>query len=181
MPAYNVYLAALGSHGLTSQEQTDIQTKLTAWFNRIAAGTSYGTASVSWATAAPGAIGGHELLIYFVADSMDSILVSLPGNSGRGSGDGFTTWANNLTGSEVYVSSSRQYLAEMAFHESMHNKLHLGDTALHAKDGLAHIPVTAGTTPSATNITDMRTALSTSQPQWTGGWTAYNDPSRGLF
>ncbi|HEX8247097.1 MAG TPA: hypothetical protein VF599_02850 [Pyrinomonadaceae bacterium] len=181
MPAYNVYLAALGSHGLTSQEQTDIQTKLTTWFNQITAGTAYGTASVSWATAAPGTIGGHEMLIYFVADSMDSILVALPGNSGRGSGDGFTTWANNLTGSEVYVSSSRQYLAEMAFHESMHNKLHLGDTALHAKDGLAHIPVTAGTTPSATNITDMRRALATSQPQWTGGWTAYNDPSRGLF
>jgi hypothetical protein len=180
MPAYNVYLAALGSHGLTSAEQTDIQTKLTTWFNRITTGTSYGTASVSWATAAPGNIGGHELLIYFVADSMDSILVSLPGNSARGSGDGFTTWANNLTGSEVYVSSSRQYLAEMAFHEAMHNKLHLGDTALHAKDGLAHVPVTAGTAPSATNITDMRTALSANQPQWTGGWTAYNDPMRGL-
>ena len=179
MPAYNVYLAALGSHGLTSQEQTDIQTKLTAWFNRIVNGTSYGTASVSWATGVPGTIGGHELLLYFVADSMDAVLVSMPGGT-RGSGDGFTTWANNLTGSEVYVSSSRQYLAEMAFHELMHNKLHLGDAALHGRDGLAHIPVTAGTVPSATNITDMRAALSTSQPQWTGGWAAYSDPMRGI-
>ncbi|HLM01173.1 MAG TPA: hypothetical protein VK400_08945 [Pyrinomonadaceae bacterium] len=179
MPAYNVYLAALGSHGLTSAEQTDIQTKLTTWFNRITNGTSYGTASVSWTTAAPGTIGGHELLIYFVADATDSILVSMPG--GRlGAGDGFTMWSNNVTGSEIYVSSSRQYLAEMAFHELMHNKLHLGDAALHARDGLAHIPVTAGTAPSATNVTEMRAALATSQPQWTGGWAAYSDPMRGL-
>lgn len=179
MPAYNVYLAGLGSHGLTAQEQTDIQTKLTTWFNQITNGTSYGTAAVSWVTSAPSSIGGHELLVYFVRDSMDSILVSMPGG-GRGTGDGFTTWSSNVTGSEVYVSNSRQYLAEMAFHELMHNKLHLGDAALHAKNGLAHIPVTAGTVPSSSNISDMKNALSTSQPQWTGGWAAYNDPLRGI-
>jgi hypothetical protein len=179
MPAYNVYLAALGSHGLTSAEQTDIQTKLTTWFNRITSGTTYGTASVSWATAVPGTIGGHELLVYFVSDPTDSILVSMPGGR-RGSGDAFTMWSSNLTSSEIYVSNSRQYLPEIVFHELMHNKLHLGDTALHAKDGLARVPVSSGTAPSATNVTDMRTALSTSQPQWTGGWAAYNDPLRGI-
>jgi hypothetical protein len=179
MPAYNVYLAGLGGHGLTSQEQTDIQTKLTTWFNQITNGTSYGTAAVSWVTAAPASIGGHELLVYFVRDSMDSIIAAMPGG-GRGTGDGFTAWSSSVTGSEVYVSSSRGYLAEMAFHELMHNKLHLGDAALHAKNGLAHVPVTAGTTPSSSNVTDMKNALSTSQPQWTGGWSAYNDPLRGL-
>lgn len=179
MPAFNVYLAPLGGHGLTSQEQTDIQTKLTTWFNQIANGTSYGTATVSWITAAPSSIGGHELLVYFVRDALDSIIASMPGGR-SGSGDGITVWSNNLTGSEVYVLSSRQYLAEMAFHELMHNKLHQNDATLHAKDGLAHIPVTAGTTPSPANITEMRNALSTSQPQWTGGWNAYNDPLRGI-
>lgn len=179
MPAFNVYLTGLGSHGLTSQEQTDIQTKLTTWFNQVANGTSYGTATVSWITAAPAGIAGHELLVYFVRDSMDSVLVAMPGG-GRGTGDGFTAWSSNVTASEIYVSNSRQYLAEMAFHELMHNKLHLGDTALHAKNGLAHIPVSAGTAPSTTNISDMRGALSNSHPQWTGGWTAYNDPLRGI-
>lgn len=179
MPAYNVYLAALGSHGLTSQQQTSIQTSLTTWFNQITNGTSYGTASVSWITSAPGSIGGHEMLVYFVSDPTDSILVAMPGGR-RGSGDAFTMWANNLTSSEIYVSNSRQYLAEITFHELMHNKLHQDDATLHAKDGLARVPVSAGTAPSATNITEMRAALSTSQPQWTGGWTAYNDPMRGI-
>jgi hypothetical protein len=66
----------------------------------------------------------------------------------------------------------------MAFHELMHNKLHLGDTALHAKNGLARIPVSPGATPSAQNITDMKNALSVAHAQWTGGWVTYNDPAR---
>jgi hypothetical protein len=183
MPAYNVYLASLGGTGLDSAAKNAVQVTLLGWFSDIIVGpgvTSSG-AQVRWVDSDPGTIQNTELLIYFVRSSLESIVSSLPGyRGGGGTGDGLTAWAGSQTASEVYVSNSRSYLAEMAFHEAMHNKLHLGDSALHALDGLARSPVAAGQRPSANNITRMRAALSREQPQWTGGWSAFNDPLRGI-
>lgn len=178
MPSYNVYLGNINS-GLDDGAKAAVRSTLLSWFSQIVpSGT---TAVVSWVDSPPASIQDSELLVYFVRSSLDSIVRALPGGPGSaGSGDGLTAWAGDLTASEVYVSSSRGYLAEMAFHELMHNKLHLGDAALHARGGLAHVPVTAGTTPSAQNITQMRGALGNNQRQWTGGWTAANDPLLGL-
>jgi hypothetical protein len=178
MPAYNVYLGDVNS-GLSDEVKRAVQATLTGWFSRIVSGDA--TASVIWTSSAPASIRDNELLVYFVRSSMDSVVRALPGGGGRaGTGDGFTMWAGELTASEVYVSNSRHYLAEMAFHELMHNKLHLGDAALHARDGLARVPVMAGTGPSPQNIAQMRAALSVNRRQWTGGWTAANDPLLGL-
>lgn len=178
MPSYNVYLGDVNS-GLNDETKNAVRTTLLGWFGRIVpSGT---TAIVSWVSAAPSSIQASELLVYFVRGVTDSVIRGMPGGPGSaGSGDGFTAWSGSLTASEVYVSSSRNYLAEMAFHELMHNKLHLGDSALHSRNGLASIPVTAGTSPSTENITQMRGALSNSQPQWTGAWVAINDPLFGL-
>lgn len=178
MPSYNVYLGDVNS-GLTTDQKNAVQSTLQGWFGRIVpSGT---TAMVSWISAAPSSISDTELLVYFVRSSMDSVVKGLPGGSrNTGSGDGFTAWAGDLTASEVYVNSSQSYLAQMAFHELMHNKLHLGDAALHSQNGLAHIPVTAGASPSPENITQMRGALNNSFRQWTGAWVAINDPLFGL-
>lgn len=177
MPSYNIYLGNVNS-GLNDETKNAARSALLSWFSRIVpSGT---TALVSW-TDSPPTIQDNELLVYFVRSSMDSIVRALPDRRGpMGSGDGFTAWGGSLTASEVYASESRGYLAEMAFHELMHNKLHLDDAALHRLNGLAHVPVTAGTTPSAENITQMRGALNDRHRQWTGGWTAANDPLLGL-
>jgi hypothetical protein len=169
--AYNVYLAGLGRHGLTDAETSAVKSSLQTWFNLID-----GDSVVSWVTAAP-SIQEHELLCYFVTDSDDSIVKSLIGKAG--SGNGITGWTSE-TGSEVYVSKSRGFLAEMAFHELLHNKLHLDDAALHKKDGLAVATVTAGMNPSTQNIADMKAKLNDKQKQWTTGFTSYNDPMRSL-
>lgn len=178
MPAYNIYLGDVNS-GLSSGVKAAVQTTLSGWFSQIVpSGT---TAVVSWTSSAPASIQNSELLVYFVRSSMESVVRGLPGGPGSsGSGDGLTAWAGSLTASEVYVSSSRSYLAEMAFHELMHNKLHLGDAALHARNGLARVPVIAGTRPSAQNKSQMRAALNNSQSQWTSAWSAVNDPLFGL-
>ncbi len=178
MPSYNVYLGDVNS-GLNDETKNAVQTALSGWFSQIVpSGT---TAVVSWTSSAPASIQNHEMLVYFVPSSLESVVRGMPGGPGTaGSGDGLTAWTSSLTASEVYVNSSRGYLAEMAFHELMHNKLHLGDAALHARNGLARIPVTAGTSPSAQNKSQMRTALSNNQPQWTGAWAAINDPLFGI-
>ncbi|MBV9211687.1 MAG: hypothetical protein JOZ52_13695 [Acidobacteria bacterium] len=180
MPAFNVFLGALGNSGLDQAAKDNVRSTLQGWFTSIVNGSSYSGAVVSWVDSAP-SIQNNELLIYFVAGRGDSILTSLPGyHGGAGSGDGLTAWVDPLTASEVYVATSTAYLPQMAFHEAMHNKLHLGDTALHRQDGLARSPVSVGGTPSADNIRRMRAALDTNHQQWTGGWSAYNDPLRGI-
>lgn len=178
MPSYNVYLGDVNS-GLSADQKNAVRTTILGWFGRIVpSGT---TAVVSWVNAAPSSIDNTELLVYFVRSSSESVLRGLPGgNRSAGNGDGFTAWAGDLTASEVYVSSSQNYLAQMAFHELMHNKLHLDDAGLHSRGGLARIPVSAGTSPSPENIAQMRGALSNSQRQWTGAWVAVNDPLFGL-
>jgi hypothetical protein len=180
MPAYNVYLASLGESGLTQEMKNAVQATLLGWFGEVVSGTSFTGAQVSWVDSVPAAIQNSELLVYFVSSVIDSVVVAMPGHRGGLGDDGTTEWANNLTSSEVYVSRSRNYLPQMAFHECMHNKLHLGDQALHALDGLARVPVAAGQRPSSGNITRMKNAISRNQPQWTGGWAALNDPLRGI-
>lgn len=178
MPSYNVYLGDVNS-GLSQEQKNAVRSTLQGWLGRIVPeGT---TAMVSWITAAPSSISDTELLVYFVRSSTDSVVRGLPGgNRSSGNGDGFTAWAGDLTASEVYVNSSQSYLPQMAFHELMHNKLHLDDAGLHSRNGLAHVPVTAGASPSPENIAQMRGALNNSQRQWTGAWVAINDPLFGI-
>jgi hypothetical protein len=180
MAAFNIYLGEIGTTGLTSEEKNSLKTKLEGWFGKIV--DTGDNAIVSWTSSAPATIQDHELLVYYVSSSSGSILKAMPGNtSGAGSGNGLTVFGGNLTGSEIYVSSSKSGLAELTFHELLHNKLHLDDANLHKKDGLAVKVVPIGGTPSTTNISDMNKALKNKNKQWTGGWQAFSDPSNGYL
>jgi len=179
MAAYNLYLGEIGKSGLTDTEKSAVKTTLEGWFGKIV--DSGDTASVSWISSEPSSIQEHEMLVYFVSSSGSTILKFMPGGGTGGSGNGYTVFGGSLTGSEVYVSSSKSGLAELTFHELLHNKLHLDDANLHKKDGLARATVPLGGQPSDQNIKDMKAALKTKQKQWTGGWTAAVDPSNGYI
>jgi hypothetical protein len=177
---YNIYLGEINKCGLTDAEKSGLKTKLEGWFSSIVADGD--TASVSWVSSEPSTIQENELLVYFVSSSSSTILKFMPGNNaGGGNGNGLTVFGGNQTGSEVYVSSSKSGLAELTFHELLHNKLHLDDANLHKKDGLARAVVPLGGQPSADNIKDMKAALKNKQKQWTGGWTAAIDPNNGYL
>lgn len=180
MAAFNIYLGEIGKSGLTEDEKNSLKNKLQGWFGKIV--ETADTAVVSWTNSAPASIQDHELLVYFVNSSSGSILKVMPGNtSGAESGNGLTVFGGNLTGSEVYVSSSKSGLAELTFHELLHNKLHLDDAALHQKDGLAVKIVPLGGQPSEQNLKDMKAALNNKNKQWTSGWMAYSDPLNGYI
>ena len=183
MPAFNVYLGEVCTTNLSQTQKNEVQSALTTWFGQICNSTSY-TPIVSWINSAPATIQNNELLVYFVATTSDSVIRHMPGyNGGAGQSDGFTFFTDNLHASEVYVSRSSGWLAEIAFHELMHNKLHLRDAALHARTGLARVPVSAGSQPSGQNITQMRAALAASRPQWANAWSSVTcpDPNDPLF
>jgi hypothetical protein len=179
MASYNVYLGEVGSSGLTDAEKDTLKNTLQGWFGKIV--DSGDTAMVSWVKDTPATIQENELLCYFVSSSGSSILKFMPGNTGGGTDNGFTVLAPTQAGSEVYVSGSKSGLAEITFHELMHNKLNLKDPELHKKDGLAKIPIPLGGQPSAQNIKDMNAALKNKQVQWTGGWSAAKDPLNGYL
>jgi hypothetical protein len=190
MAIINVYLGKICNNtGLSSTEEQTVQSTLQGFFTTICTGTSH-TANVQWVTSAPSTVSATDLICYFVPSRSESAVIHAPGNSTTGSGHGFTFRSATGSCSEVYTSLCRgsggaNWFTELAFHELMHNKLNLGDATLHSRDGLAHLPVTGGATPSAANITQMRAALGTSRTQWFGGWAAItcpdpNDPLAGL-
>jgi len=84
------------------------------------------------------------------------------------SADGAT--APNSGASEVYVKSSDPiFLAKLAFHELMHNRLKLGDAELHSQGGLASGNISSSTPLTAANIEAMARVIKDPIAQWTEG------------
>jgi len=141
-------------------------------------------AEVLWSTSCP-EIAAHELLIYVVPSATDSIVRDMPALRGRASPHprdaGFTAWAEGVTASEIYPPRDTQpvRLAKLAFHEAMHNKLHVGGE-LHGRDGLAVSPIQPSSELSDNNKRNMAAVLGQDRPQWTGGCALYHDPMRGI-
>jgi hypothetical protein len=78
------------------------------------------------------------------------------------------------------VSADWRLLGNLVFHEALHNKSHMGDSALHRIGGLAAetVAATSNMTPNVRSL--MARVLGANRPQWLGGCTYYNDPLRGI-
>jgi hypothetical protein len=203
--AYNVYLlnglpisAKIGRTDLTQTQLTSISSTLSTYFGQIVnahdakgGATKYGSASVTWISGAT-TVAPNELLIYVMPVGAT---VATAGKLQQGNPppteDGLTNLnLNNSSASEVYwTSSDLMAIANLMFHEAMHNKLGLNDAKLHVKDGLAAATVSAATPLTPSNINDMAAALDKPRPQWTAGIKLItdaaamddNDPAKGLF
>jgi hypothetical protein len=204
--AYNVFLFnglgisvnALGSSsGLSGVQLATINLTLQSYFERVVRAHDavsglqpFGGAAVRWLAGLP-EIAPNELLIYLMPfgttiAKTGSVQVGQP-PPGH---DGFTN--GNLgggTASEVYLHfSDAVLLANLMFHEAMHNKLGL-DNDMHKGDGLAASPVSAGTLLSEANVRDMAAKLDVNRPQWRAGigllvaesLRPNSDPAKGLF
>jgi hypothetical protein len=111
----------------------------------------------------------HELLVYFMPP-YTSIIKHAP----RAGAPDFTKDGNTVFGSgasEVYVNSTDpQALANLAFHELMHNRLKSG-AAMHSQGGLASPIVYSNTQITTANINAMAKVISAPIKQWTHGIT----------
>lgn len=180
MPIYNVYLANLGGSEI---DKAAIAATLQDYFNAILKkAKGYESAKIQWVADAP-TMTAAELLVYYVKNSFDSIILSIPGTKrGQLGVDGTTYWNTTHTASEVYVgkyASESKLLANLAMHEMMHNKTHLGN-GLHGKGHMADDTITAATPFSDANAALMASKLSEAHTQWTEGFARYNDPLRGI-
>jgi hypothetical protein len=203
--AYNVYiLNGLAISGemlrktLTPSEIIAVYQILQGYFTRVVRAhdalpgvKKYVVASVVWLPAfLP--VASHELLIYLLPAGATLVTNGkLEQGHPAADHDGFTN--PNLTGgtgSEVYYhGKGTTVLANLMFHEAMHNKLALGNVGLHSRGGMGSAVVTPSTELTPRNVADMAAALDVNRPQWTAGMgllaTAWmvpdSDPSKGLF
>ena len=142
-----------------------------------ASSTTY-TSSDFWWDPANGAVKSHELLVYFLKDSSDSLIhKKYPKESINLTISGNTLWRSDSTPriSEVYVNTALQFqdahllLAKLVFHELMHNKLEKFDVHGNGGGGLATAsPITSSTMLTDKNKELMAAALSKKVPQYQG-------------
>jgi len=189
---YNVTLVRVGDFTVN---EDDIATRLKSLFDDVIQ-SDRGLSrrfdeltAVTWTRSCPDRYNAWDLLIYFMVSNYDSVVQALNRDAQPGPG-GMTTWRfqgqgsgrTEETGSEVYANTGggdSNGLANLAFHEALHNKGHFSDATLHPNGGLAGATVTPTTamTPGVRRL--MAGILGGNRPQWLGGCTYYNDPLRG--
>jgi hypothetical protein len=210
--AYNVYLCnglGIGANpwgtnlgSLPEQTCNAITQILQDYFQQIVGAhdllperkKTYGDALVQWVAGFP-AVAPDELLIYLMPSG-----TTIAGTGSIQAGrpppghDGLTNPHLGGSASEVYRHfSDPRVLANLMFHEAMHNKLALDNIGLHRRDGLARStvtsPITGDTQLSAGNVRDMAEGLEVNRPQWIAGIVKLviesrrpdSDPAKGRF
>lgn len=135
---------------------------------------AFDSVQVRWTGGCP-ALGSKDLLVYFVAPpNGQSGFVCNETTFGT---RGLTTWtAQGVTRSDVYVppcdagaNPMASVLTNLAFHELMHNKLHLNNQQLHGRGGLAGGSVGPATSLTDANVRLMAPALDNAHAQDTSG------------
>jgi hypothetical protein len=112
---------------------------------------------------------GHEMLVYFMPPNL-SIVKNVPNMIGSPNLGADGTTAPNAGASEVYVKSDHPlFLAKIAFHELMHNRLRLSNAELHGQGGLASASIQANTPLTPANIQSMAKVIADPITQWTEG------------
>jgi hypothetical protein len=173
MAPYKIYLCDVLDQ-IAADRRQDVRSHLVEYFKPIARSGGFPEgASVEYVTATPQPA-KHELLIYFMPSGW-SVANQMPNSTfvnPLGGHDGLTKFSNAKDGeaaSEVYVkTSSTRLLANLAFHEAMHNKLRTGNE-MHPQKGLASKEVDENMRPTDDNKKRMAAALRLERPQWIGG------------
>lgn len=131
---------------------------------------------VTWTKAVP-ALTPQDLFVYFtpLEYSVVSRFAGKPFDPQAVTHWGYTYMKRGPNGSiteaasEVYPKSlDAESLAMLAMHESMHNKLGLGNE-MHSRNGMAQPTVGPGTKFTPQNVNDLAAVMRNPRPQWTGG------------
>ena len=156
---------------------------LTDYLNTVCSGvTGFDSADFHWEGSAS-SVRDTDLVCYVLADQSRSIVARH--SSDPLGGGGSTVWSTraNAMISEVYMmavegdASRSRLLANLIFHELMHNKLDshpthsiLPDVHAIPNGRLSRIPVNSSMRPSDADVAAMRRGIRPSMPQYTGSF-----------
>ncbi|MBS1948741.1 MAG: hypothetical protein JST47_13340 [Bacteroidetes bacterium] len=181
----NFYIANVAN--VPTDKQTAVTGALNILFTRIAAGQM----NVSWITSATGVnITDTDLLVYVVSSYSYSLIKHFPTNPTIDpTSNGLTAFQTNpkKAASEVYLDSclnDTDLLAKLIFHESMHNKLLMGNEMHDKSGGLAQETISASTQLSSADIQRWKSNWNKKVNQWPEGFgfiPAPGDPLAGIL
>jgi len=184
MAIYEIFLVKIGDPEV---DEAKVTSRVEALFNQVTQHereTHFDSSHVNW-TNSCSSVEPHELVVYVMQNNIDSVVTTFFENTFPSS-SGATSWNGTVTGSEVYIQGcgrNEKMVANMIFHEAMHNKGHWNSRRLHGDfggRGLASERIGRDTEPTSINIRRMADVLGNSQPQWTGGCAYFSDPLRGI-
>jgi hypothetical protein len=172
MPIYNIYMVDLVPNRarrflrFEADNKRAVAAQVQTFFERVCNGTQIEPR----ANFLPGTPHENELVVYFIPDRSESIIVRERGPAPTDN-EGQTWFSVQGMISEVYVAQAgpqTDLLAKCAFHELMHNKLDihpaihpLPSGTLHSQGGggLAELPLTPSSVLTQQNIQLMKNAL----------------------
>ena len=117
-----------------------------------------------------------DLLCYIVNSFSNSVVNRWASGIQPSSGNTACDAASKTSATEVYIDRTvgdaerARLLANLIFHEFMHNKQCADNDTVHDNGGLGTTPVNASTPLTAANITFMRSYLGSNVTQWEGGF-----------
>ena len=184
MANFEIHLVKLGTPSL---DESAVSTRLKQLFDSVIHQghvSAYQEAHVQWPQSCPASLPPDQLLVYVLQGPSDSVVHSHFRPHDFTEGGGFTGWDGSVTGSEVYVSGcdgNGAGVANMIFHEAMHNKGHWPNAQLHGDfggHGLASTDIAKDTDLTAVNIQRIAAVLQARNAQWLGGCVYFYDPLR---
>jgi hypothetical protein len=195
-PTYLVRLIDC-TDSIDAADQSAVATQLTLWLiqaDSTRSGNSHSSIRVDWVHSVANTTSAN-LVVYFVTDRRHSVIRHMRHFIVPTLWDNLSGYTNmyddvkwlqrgkvrtitrneHLSGCEVYTSkcSNAAAMAMFAFHEAMHNQLHMGNNMHNdpvAGGGIGAARVTPGTTPSQGNLTAYGAAMGTTRPQWIDGY-----------
>lgn len=171
----NVYIKNnLGPFSFDPDDQTPVLNRLTDYFNRIVAGTTWGC-RVTIVSTLPAAVADTDLVCYLAEGRLSSTLTNLdhtevPSRPGWTRRNSAGTVASEVFFGAIPSSERQTLLPNLIFHELMHNKSGM-DNELHrlGGGGLASERIFSVTPLTPENIEFMRSRLDNVRHQWTLG------------
>jgi hypothetical protein len=155
--------------------RTAVKVVLQTYFDRVAAKAKSDKVSVLFVSDDPKP-NDNDLIAYYSTSGWH-VVSQMAGAPEVKAAEGGLTYNNGtVTGSDVVANpdDDTTMVANLTFHEFMHNKLNLDDS-MHRLGGLARSPVDESTPLTNANIEAMAKVLIKDRKQWTGGFALLKD------
>jgi hypothetical protein len=165
-----VFLVDITNRIGDDQRRTAVKAVLQSYFDKVAAKAKSDKVSVLFVSDDPKP-NDNDLIAYYSSSGWH-VVSQMPGAPEVNTTEGGLTYYNGkVTGSDVVANpdDDTTMVANLTFHELMHNKLNMGDS-MHRQGGLARSPVDESTPLTNANIDAMAKVLTKDRKQWTGGF-----------
>jgi hypothetical protein len=178
---YHVYLVDITNQIGDDKRRAEVKAALQAHFNRVAAKAKLSEKiSIMFVTDNPQPE-DNELVAYYTSSGWH-VVSQMPGAPEVKATEGGLTYFNHtVTGSDVVANhdDDTKMIANLTFHELMHNKLQMGDE-MHRMGGLARSPVDDTTPLTAANVDAMARALLKDRKQWLDGFALLKERAKPI-